>query len=197
MILVQDGFAAAVLGELVAMLDQQPVVAPGFELIVLHPHQHPAAMQFLAVQAEFEIALGQHLVGVAFRRPGAAVPQHHRAAAILALGNGALEVAVIEGMVFHFHRQPLFGRVQRRPARHRPGTKGTVQLQPEVVMQPGRGMLLDDKAQPGRGLDGLLAAGFGGHRKVPHGLVFLQRLFRSGGGGLLPDGHDGSLAVET
>jgi hypothetical protein len=42
-------------------------------------------------------------------RPSA--PQHHRAAAVLALGYGSLEVAVVERMRLDLDRQPLVGGI--------------------------------------------------------------------------------------
>ena len=52
---------------------------------------------------------------IALRHPVAAVPQLHRAAAILAFRNGPFEVAVIERMVLDLDRQPLVVRIERRP----------------------------------------------------------------------------------
>ena len=74
---------------LVLVLDQQPVVALAAAVaVVLQPHQHPAALQLVTGQDELQLALAQRRVDVvgAFGQPEAAVPQHHRAAAILALG---------------------------------------------------------------------------------------------------------------
>jgi hypothetical protein len=44
-------------------------------------------------------------------RPVAAIPQHHRAAAVLALGDGALEVAIVERMILDLHGQAAIGRI--------------------------------------------------------------------------------------
>ena len=87
--------------QLVRLLSPPAVAAP------FHAHQHPAAFEPLAVQGELQVALLQALVRIAFRDPVAAVPQLHRAAAILALRDGALEVAVVERMVLDLDRQPL------------------------------------------------------------------------------------------
>ena len=91
---------------LVTLLDEQPLVllvAPGAARV----HQHPAAPQPLAVQPELELALLEARAGVvAERLPGAGVPQHHRAAAVLAPGDRALEVAVLDGMVLDVDGQP-------------------------------------------------------------------------------------------
>ena len=175
MILGQDSFAIAILGVAVMVLDQKPIVALGLVFVVAHTHQHPAAFELLAVQHEFEIALGQHLFGIAVGRPEAAIPQKNRAAAILALGNGAFEIAIIEGMILKLHRQALFGGIERRPACHRPGAEHPVQLQPKIVMQPCGGMLLDHKALALCGRRRAGATGIGSLGKIPHRLVSGQR----------------------
>ena len=108
----QKRILVALMGELVAMLDQQPVgalAAPAstFIAVPFHAHQHPAAVQAFALKDELEVALLQAFVRITLRQPVAAIPQLHRAAAILAFGNGALEVAVVERMVLDLDRQPL------------------------------------------------------------------------------------------
>src|SRR4051794_6062735 len=69
------------------MLDQQPLRSAG----PLHAYQHPPALQALAVQHDLEIAFliaaPQRLDAAAvFGLVRAAIPQHHRAAAVLAAG---------------------------------------------------------------------------------------------------------------
>ena len=110
--ILQKRVLVALVGELVAMLDQQPVgalaaAASTLLAVPFHAHQHPAAMQALAFEDELEVALLQAFMRIALRRPVAAVPQLHRAAAILAFRNGALEVAVVERMVLDLDRQAL------------------------------------------------------------------------------------------
>src|SRR5256885_16184572 len=75
--------------------------------------------------------------------PFTAVPELNGPAAILALGNGAFEVAVVERMVLDLDRQPLVMRIERRTARHRPGFEDAVEFQTKIVMQPRRVVLLD------------------------------------------------------
>ena len=69
------GRLVAVAGIVVALLDQQPVLPAAILLARLHAHQHVVAVQPVAVQAEFEIALGETLVGVADRLPRAVGPR--------------------------------------------------------------------------------------------------------------------------
>ena len=59
----------------------------------LQPEHHPFALHPLAVEREMEMSLLERLARVLARigGPGAAVPQHHRAAAILTLGDGSFE----------------------------------------------------------------------------------------------------------
>ena len=112
-------------------------------------------MQPLALQREFEVALRQRLLGalLSFRLPVAAVPQHDRAAAILAFRDRAFEIAVVERMIFHLDRKALVVRIERRAFGHRPGFEDAVELKPQVVVQPRGVMFLDDEAPAVRRLD--------------------------------------------
>jgi len=49
-------------------------------------------------------------------------------------------------VVLDLHRQPLLTWIERRPLRHRPRWHRIADLEPEVVMQGGRTMLLDHEA---------------------------------------------------
>ena len=62
-------------------------------------------------------------------------------------GNGAFEIAVIERMVFDLDREPLVTRIERRTFGDRPGFEDAVELEPQIVMQPRRVVLLDHKAK--------------------------------------------------
>ena len=118
--------------------------------VVLHAHQHPAAVQPLALERELQLALRQRLVGrlVPFRLPIAAVPQH----APCRRHTGPW------GWCLRNRRSRADGPRPRPPAacpagssdgpsRHRPGLEHAVELQAKIVVQPGRGVLLDDEAQ--------------------------------------------------
>ena len=102
-------------------------------------------MQLVAMQVEFEVALGEAALGI-LRIPIAAVPELHRAAAILILRNRAFEIAVVERMVLDLDREPLVMRVERRSSRDGPGFEHAVEFQPEIVVQARCGMLLDHEA---------------------------------------------------
>ena len=108
-VLIKDCGAAGRHGELVAVLDQEPVCALAAFPIVGHADQDKPAMQPLALEGKLEIALRQRLLGGprSVGLPIAAVPQHDRAAAILTLRDRPFEVAIIERMIFDLDRKPL------------------------------------------------------------------------------------------
>ncbi len=107
------------------MLDQEPVGPFSSGAVVAHADQHPAAVQLVAVQREFQIALlvsPLRILGF----PIAAVPELHRTAAILPLRNGAFEITVIQRMVFDFDRESLVVRIERGAPGHCPGLEDAV-----------------------------------------------------------------------
>jgi hypothetical protein len=117
----QQPVGIALVRSCITVLDQEPVVA--FRLafaIPAHAHQHPTSVQALAVEREFQVALRQPLVRVDLGFPIAAVPELHRAGAILALRDRALEVAVVERMILDLDREPLVVRIERGALGHRP-----------------------------------------------------------------------------
>ena len=67
----------------------------------------------------------------------AAVPQLDGAAAVLALGDRALEVAIIQRMVFDFHGQALVMRIERRALGHGPGFEYPVEFEAEIIVGGG------------------------------------------------------------
>ncbi|MHC2538449.1 hypothetical protein ACVJMY_008018 [Bradyrhizobium diazoefficiens] len=148
------------------MLDQQPVGALAAIAIVAHADQHPASVQLFAVQRELQVALPKTTLGI-IGLPGAAVPQHDRAAAILAFRDRSFEIAIVERMVLDLDRQPLVVRIERGALRHRPGLEHAVELEAEIVVQPAGVMLLDHEASLfRRGYRGL-AGGLRGLLEVP------------------------------
>src|SRR3546814_7757032 len=92
----------------------------------------PFALHPLAIEDEVEMSLFQILLRLALdRRPGAAIPQHHRAAAIFILGDRALEGRVGKRMVLGPHREAFLARIEARPACHRPALEHAVDLEPD------------------------------------------------------------------
>ena len=63
------------------------------------------------MQCELQVALLEAALGV-IGFPSAAIPQHDGAPAILAFGNGAFEITVIERVILDLDRQPLVVRIE-------------------------------------------------------------------------------------
>ena len=104
----------------------------------------PAALESLAVEREGEVPLRVGLVRIALGLPGAAIPDHHGAAAVLTRRYRALEDAVLDRMVLRLHREPLDLRIEARPFGDGPAQQHAVELEAEVVVEPARRVLLDD-----------------------------------------------------
>ncbi len=141
---IQDIVGRALFREFVAMFYQQPIRSFAPVTVMAHADQHPTAVELVAVQREFQVALLESFFGVV-GLPIAAVPELHCAAAILALRNGAFKIAVIERMIFHLNREALVVRIERGTAGDRPGLEDAVELEPQIVVQPGRIMCLNDE----------------------------------------------------
>ncbi len=124
----------------VALLDQQPLV-----LAALRLDERPPAAQLVAAQLEQQLALVEPGGNVVQRNPLTAVPDDDGAGAVVVGRDHALEVHVVDGVVLDVHRQPLVGRIRRRPLRHGPGLQHAVELEPKVVVSPARGVLLHDE----------------------------------------------------
>ena len=134
----------------------------------------PASFQALALQSEVEVALGVALMGIGLGRPLALVPHDHRAAAVLAFRDHALEGEVFDRVVLGVDRQALLAGNEARSAGDGPAFQDAIEFEPQVVMEPARIMLLDAKAVA-PGFAGLaLRLGRGG--KVPLGRVRTQTL---------------------
>src|SRR5262249_9568497 len=131
--------------DLVPPLDQQPRLVGVPALPAADLHEVPAAVQLAAVEGELEPPFRQALVRIAQGLPGSAVPEQHGAAAVLALRDHALEGAVLDRMVLGPHRETLLGWVEARPLGDRPAQQEPVELETKVVVQPRRGVLLNDE----------------------------------------------------
>src|SRR5687768_12696328 len=77
-------------------------------------------------------------------------------------------------MIFGLNRDVLVGRVGRGTLRHRPGQENALVLDSEVVMHPGRPVLLDDEGAPA-GSGHLRAGRLRGFIEVAFGPVFVER----------------------
>jgi len=132
--------------EFIALLDQEPIVSSFFLAPTAHADQRPAALEVLTMENEFELAFRIGLTGVAYGLPRSLVPDHHRACTILSGGNRAFERAVIEGMILHMNGEAPIGGVKTRTSCDGPALEHTIELQPEIVMEPTGGVLLHDEA---------------------------------------------------
>ena len=149
-------------GELIALLDNEPVVpfAPPF-----HVYQGEIAVQLFSVQAELQVTARNLLIArhTAEQLERAAIPQHHAACTVIAGRNIAFESAVIERMIFHVRSQVFDARIERRPFRHGPGFQNTIDFQAKVVVEASSIVALDAEE------------GFGSVRAF---LFFRRRLWR-------------------
>ena len=99
------------------------------------------------MELELQASLLQARLGVAHRVPGAAVPEHHGAPAILTLGDNAFKAAILHGMILDLHCQSLNRGVQVRPFGHCPTFEDPVEFQTKIVVQTRGVMLLHDKGK--------------------------------------------------
>ena len=107
-----------------------------------------------------------------FNLAGADVPDFHRARAVLALRDGALELGVLDRVVLGLHREAVDVRFQRRALRHRPGDEHPVVLQAEIPVQVGGIVLADDENRLTRARGGgSVGNGLAGLVLVAHGAV--------------------------
>ena len=111
--------------------------------------------------------------GRRLRDPGAPVPDDDVAGAVLLGGDDAFEVEVLDRMVLDVDGHPADGRVEGRALRDGPRHEDAIDLEPEVVVQPGGAVALDHEP-PGRaGDDGRCR--FRGLGEVTFAAVFLER----------------------
>src|SRR5207249_9509909 len=135
-----DGLVA--IRERVGLLQQEPV-----PLLAARARQHPSPAELEAEELELELAP----LDVFARRPvperaePTAVPDDRRPRAVAALGDHTLEVGVLEGMVLDVDGQALLAVADRRALGHRPAREHAVDLEPQIVMEPPRRVLVDDE----------------------------------------------------
>src|SRR6266513_1816116 len=141
----------------VLVLDEQPVLrVPG------RADQREGAFEFDAAKRDAQLAggdtlpdeaLGVRAVVVPMSLPilvgciRAAVPHDHFARAVLLRGNHALERGVVVRVVLGHDREALVRGVERRASGNGPGLEHAVALQPEVVVQLARRVLLDHEKE--------------------------------------------------
>src|ERR1043166_5094012 len=131
--------------ELVLLLDEQPLA-----LAPLHADERERAAKLLAFEFELQLPAFElsERVRAADELVRAAVPAHVLARAVLAFGYAPFELQVLDRVIFGLDGQAALRRVERRPARHRPGLQDPAHLQAEVEVKLRRVVLLHDEAVP-------------------------------------------------
>ena len=95
-------------------------------------------MELVAFQVEEEFAFLESFVRLFKRLPDPAIPHDNGAGPVVALGNDAFEVAVLERVVLDFDGQALVRRVGGRSFGNGPGFEHPVHLQPQIPVQARR-----------------------------------------------------------
>ena len=109
------------------------------------------------------------------RFPGAPVPDDDVAGAVLLRRDHALEVEVLDRVVLDVDRHPAHRRVERRALRDGPDGEDAVDLEPEVVVEPGGPMALDDESTGAGPARSVGRRRLGRLREVALAPVFLER----------------------
>src|SRR5258707_9811294 len=91
-------------------------------------------------------------------------------------------------MVLDMDRQPLLTGIEARPLRDRPALQNAIEFEPEIVVQPPRGVLLHDKGERrGNGFRTYLPRRLRRSVEVAFAVVFFER----------HRGKTGRLALES
>ena len=175
-LLFQNVFIARGSLRAIVLLDEQPVI-PLFSLSAMHPNEMPTAVQLLAVEPECKVTLRQAFVRIGFGLPMAAIPDHHRPAAIFSLRYRAFEFIIGDRMILDLDSQPFFARHETRSSRHRPAFHDAIKFEPQVVVKSRGRVLLYDECVAA--FAGYLAFRFGGDAKSALGPIRLQSSFLS------------------
>src|SRR5207253_9580096 len=165
------------------ILEEEPVAA------TRGAHEREAAANLHAEHLDLETPARElRIQGFGLRRPiPAAIPDDHLTGAVVAPRDHALEVRVLDGVVLDVDGESPFAVTHRRTLRHRPALRRAADLEPHVVMQAARRVLLNDEdPRPRR------------RRGVSLGARASKRLGRPGGITLLavrvePAGHAGQV----
>src|SRR5579883_735227 len=79
--------------------------------------QLPFALEFFPREIEVEISL---VIVALYQLISADVPDHHRAAAVLAFRDDTFEIEIVQRMIFRRHGETFFAPCVRRSLRHGP-----------------------------------------------------------------------------
>ena len=81
-------------------------------------------------------------------------------------------------MVFHLDCEALVAGIERGPLGNGPGLEDAVELQPKIIVQPRRVVLLNDKAELIRRLGSAFSRRFASLGKIPFGEVCRELVTR-------------------
>src|SRR5271166_559434 len=140
----------------VAFLDQQPLLfrslasctAARFAIsrAIPGPHQGPRSAHLVTVELDIQltVAHGPGWVGSGRINDaiGSTIPHDYSACAVVARGNNAFEIAVLERMIFDHDGQPLVLGIKRWSLGHSPRSQHALHLETEVVVESPSGVLL-------------------------------------------------------
>ena len=128
--------------ERVGLLQEEPL-----PLLAAHAGEHPPPAELEPKELELELAPRDLLLRrpVAERAEPAAIPDNGRPRAVAALGDHPLEVGVLDGVVLDVDGQAAFAVAHRGALGHRPAREHAVDLEPQVVVEPPRRVLVDDE----------------------------------------------------
>src|SRR5712691_4184301 len=138
-------------------------------VLAVRLEQHIAAQHSFSVQRDHYLAV-RPLVGLV----RAAVPDLHRATAVLALWDLTREVDVVQRVVLDVDGEVVLLGVGWYALGHRPGDEHPILLESEIPVQAARGMLLHDEPRRLGDLARHLGAGFRCFLEISLGLVLSQ-----------------------
>src|SRR4029450_229914 len=127
----------------VSLLEEKPIL-----VLAAHARERPPPAQLEAEQLELQLA-ALDLLGRGLGLPrleAAGVPYDRRPRAVVALADDPLEAAVLERVVFDVHREALLVGAHRGPLGHGPALQHAVDLEPQVVVELPRRVLVHDEA---------------------------------------------------
>jgi hypothetical protein len=117
------------------------------------PKQREAVVDPVAVQHD-HVLVRLPFLGLV----GAGVPDLHRPRAVVAGGDLAVKVDVLERVILGVHRHVVAIGIERHATRQRPRDEDAVALEAQIPVQTRRAVFLDDEAVALLGLVGLRSA---------------------------------------
>src|SRR5262249_34602897 len=128
-------------GPAVALFDEEPLLARRFAR-GLHADESPLAAELVAEELEEELPLSYALVEVGQGSPAALIPADDLTGTVVAIGDDAREIGVLDRVVLDFDGQALLGGIGGGTLGDRPGLQDASPLQPEVPVQAASRMFL-------------------------------------------------------